>query len=260
MKKLTGLQWEGIYEGALRVMAAETVEDFAQAGLGCIATLISAKQYLCFTFASCWPGPVKFGPAFTLGTNVHYLDDFLNGSYMEDDLIFLRINIKTTDCAYRDSDIISEKQLMDLRVYKEIYQRDGVHYGMRLNMVDDNQVAGSFSIFRSKDDGDFTDQELEVFNKLAPLLSTRYRQIIKATQTITTDSPVGLSRFEAVDRYGLTTREFQVAEMAAKGFVDDEMAEAMSVSVSTVRKHLYNAYRKLAVNSRAQLAKLFGYK
>lgn len=118
---------------------------------------------------------------------------------------------------------------------------DGVHMGYSAWMKDD-----------------YTDQELLICNKLASLFSIRYKQLIRMEQVKSAGACEGLSRSEAMDRYGLTTREFQVAEKIALGCSEDEVAEALSVSESIVRKHLYNAYAKLAVNKRSQLEELFG--
>ena len=61
------------------------------------------------------------------------------------------MSLKIGNVAYRDSDIIDEDTLVNLRMYKDIYERDGVHYGMRVNMATDNRLTGSYSIFREKE-------------------------------------------------------------------------------------------------------------
>lgn len=256
MARLTSFQWEAIYEGTLRVGRTETIESFAQESLGCLASLIPAKQYMLFTFVKNEPGAVEFGPAFAYGSSVSYLDEFIAGSYVDEDWIFNRMRMKSGDCAFRDSDIIDEADLVKLKVYQNIYEPDGVHYGMRISMLMDDVLVGSYSIFRAKEEGDFTDQELAVCDKLACLFALRYKQLVKLEQG--REASHGLSRGEAMDRFGLTNREFQVAEKVALGYTDGEVAEALSVSASTVRKHLYNAYAKLAINKRSQLEELFG--
>jgi DNA-binding NarL/FixJ family response regulator len=52
----------------------------------------------------------------------------------------------------------------------------------------------------------------------------------------------------------LTPTERQVAELAAEGRSNKEIARVMHVTVSTVEAHLSRAYAKLGVRSRAQLA------
>lgn len=56
---------------------------------------------------------------------------------------------------------------------------------------------------------------------------------------------------------GLTKRELEVVRHAAKGMTDRAIASALVVSVRTVESHLAAAYRKLAINSRSELASFF---
>jgi DNA-binding CsgD family transcriptional regulator len=53
---------------------------------------------------------------------------------------------------------------------------------------------------------------------------------------------------------GLTKRELEVVRHAARGMTDRAIAETLVVSVRTVESHLAAAYRKLAINSRQELA------
>ncbi|HET9103411.1 MAG TPA: AAA family ATPase [Solirubrobacteraceae bacterium] len=52
----------------------------------------------------------------------------------------------------------------------------------------------------------------------------------------------------------LTASERRVAEMAAQGTGNREIAQALFVTHRTVEQHLYNAYKKLGISSRARLA------
>ncbi|MGH3615583.1 MAG: helix-turn-helix transcriptional regulator, partial [Pseudonocardia sp.] len=60
---------------------------------------------------------------------------------------------------------------------------------------------------------------------------------------------VALSGAEA-----LTPSERRVAELAATGMSNRDVAQALFVSSKTVETHLGSAYRKLAVSGRAELA------
>jgi DNA-binding NarL/FixJ family response regulator len=51
----------------------------------------------------------------------------------------------------------------------------------------------------------------------------------------------------------LTRGELRVAEMAARGLANREIANELVVTVKAVEWHLSNAYRKLGVKSRRQL-------
>ena len=57
---------------------------------------------------------------------------------------------------------------------------------------------------------------------------------------------------------GLTPGERRVAELAAAGLSNKQVAARLYLSVATVEAHLSRAYAKLGVTSRAQLAQRLG--
>ncbi len=52
----------------------------------------------------------------------------------------------------------------------------------------------------------------------------------------------------------LTPTEHRVAQMAAKGETNRQIAQALFVTPKTIEVHLSHAYHKLGIRSRAQLA------
>jgi DNA-binding NarL/FixJ family response regulator len=56
----------------------------------------------------------------------------------------------------------------------------------------------------------------------------------------------------------LTRSERRIAELAAAGHLNREIAEVLYVTLATVEFHLSNAYRKLGIRSRTQLAGALG--
>jgi DNA-binding CsgD family transcriptional regulator len=57
---------------------------------------------------------------------------------------------------------------------------------------------------------------------------------------------------------GLTPTELRVADLVAKGKTNGNIARALKVKPSTVDTHLRHIYRKLGINSRAELAAIVG--
>ncbi len=78
------------------------------------------------------------------------------------------------------------------------------------------------------------------------------RQAAAARETITGVRTQALSGHHAV--VPLTRREREVAGLAASGAGNAEIAERLVVSIRTVETHLGNAYRKLGVTNRRELA------
>jgi ATP/maltotriose-dependent transcriptional regulator MalT len=53
-------------------------------------------------------------------------------------------------------------------------------------------------------------------------------------------------------KLNLTTREYEVLELMAKGMSNTEIADSLFLSVSTVKTHASNLFVKMDVRSRAQ--------
>lgn len=63
------------------------------------------------------------------------------------------------------------------------------------------------------------------------------------------------TRREAVDRVAtLTERELQVARLVSDGLTNEEVGACLYISLNTVKQHVSDISRKLAVHKRAQIA------
>ncbi|MSQ65767.1 MAG: LuxR family transcriptional regulator [Limnohabitans sp.] len=51
----------------------------------------------------------------------------------------------------------------------------------------------------------------------------------------------------------LSSRENEIAGLAAAGFSDKQIAKKLGIAFTTVRTHLSHAFRKLGVDNRVQL-------
>lgn len=60
----------------------------------------------------------------------------------------------------------------------------------------------------------------------------------------------------AAKKFSLSDREFDVLKLIADGRSNNEISEQIQISVSTVKKHIYNIFNKAGVNSRTQLLNL----
>jgi DNA-binding NarL/FixJ family response regulator len=58
---------------------------------------------------------------------------------------------------------------------------------------------------------------------------------------------------ENIKRYSLTKMEVAIVELLLKGLSNKEIADQLHISEETVKKHVYNTFKKMSVKNRAAL-------
>ena len=79
-------------------------------------------------------------------------------------------------------------------------------------------------------------------------LRGRHGDVAVSIREIGTD----ISAFK--DRYRLSRREIQVAELVLRGYRNSHIATTLGITPATTKKHLSRIFEKVGVDSRAQLA------
>ncbi len=77
-------------------------------------------------------------------------------------------------------------------------------------------------------------------------------------QCETVRTPALSARPARAERHLLTSREHEVAGLAARGMTNRNIADTLVVSPRTVANHLYRVYAKLNITGRDNLAELLG--
>ena len=93
-----------------------------------------------------------------------------------------------------------------------------------------------------------TGQDNEPFVVHLMELRGRYGDVAVSIREIGTD----ISAFK--DRYRLSRREIQVAELVLRGYRNSHIAATLGITSATIKKHLTRIFEKVGVDSRAQLA------
>jgi len=144
------------------------------------------------------------------------------------------------------SALISHRELMRTEIYNEFLRPFGHYYGINLFAFDGADSIGDIRIWRRNGRLDFGSAEVELLKLIEP----GFTQALKRTALSGTPAtPAG-------EPAKLSPREAAVAELAAKGLADKQIAQCLNVSFGTVRTHLDNAFAKLGVRNRTQLASL----
>jgi len=89
--------------------------------------------------------------------------------------------------------------------------------------------------------------ETAISSKVARFLLKRFKKEPPKT-TLSTHH----HRNETNEKSSLTTREHEVLEMISKGLRYNEIADSLGISANTIRAHIRNIYRKMAVKSRSE--------
>jgi len=111
-----------------------------------------------------------------------------------------------------------------------------------------------FNLFRNEKSGDFNEKELYVLNLLKNHIANMLHNVMRLDRASIT---VNKSLNNFAKTYGLTSRESEILSLINKGLSNQEISDKVVISVSTVKKHIYNIYNKTGVSSRGQLISLF---
>lgn len=112
------------------------------------------------------------------------------------------------------------------------------------------KLEGFLFLCRAENLSEFSAKEkyiLEIFRKH---ISNMARSAIESTNP---EFPVARCFENAVSDFALSHREAEILRLIADGKSNAEICDGLCVSISTVKKHVYNIFNKAGVNSRTQL-------
>ena len=249
--------WKSLLEIIQRVYAVNSVDEVENVTLSCLRTLIPAKQGIIFISQKeeCANNPSGLYRPCVSGEPAYFIEEFLSGEYLdgqESEFFFsgkhyLGHNTETA----RDSDQISEEYLVNTKIYQDMYIPQGIHYVLRSLLVHNGVFIGSIELFNSKEQGDFTDRQLELLSTIAPYIATRLGVLLEEENERIEIDAFDKQKWRAL--YGLTTRELEVLSLIIKGNKDEHIVEDLFISPATLKKHLSNIYHKVGVNDRSGL-------
>ena len=155
--------------------------------------------------------------------------------------------------AYRESDLLQDDVRLNLPYYRQMFTPLDVHYSMLLTIIHKGVFLGVINLFRKKEDGDFTEKEVFLFELLGSHLNQRlYRALSPAEQK----SQKYPSKKELIESYHLTLREAEITYMMLTGIAREMICEELCISPNTLKKHIVNIYKKLNISSSLELLHL----
>ena len=157
--------------------------------------------------------------------------------------------------AFRETDLFPEstRELDDY--YKGMYQKNGIHFSAMLTIGYMNHFLGVISLYRGKEDDDFTDRDLFILELIKDHLAIRLQQKL-FPENKDDDRLKGKRQqitSQIISKYHLTIRESEILLLLLEGIEKSTICETLVISAFTLKKHSSNIYRKLGISSRWQL-------
>lgn len=159
-------------------------------------------------------------------------------------------NAQPIRSVYRNTDLITSQGLENSTLYQKWMAPLGIYYTLFANCAARGVNYSVLSFMRSREEGNFTDEEVAFLALVNDHLSERMADLFPNGIGRTSLDP-NVSRLAST--YRLTQREIDVIEALRGGATRQAIAEELSISPHTLKKHLANIYRKLNIGSTSQL-------
>lgn len=254
--KILPRDWRFMLESAYRISSTGSIWELECESLRCLQQLIPCDQGTFFVYDGVDERgiPHLTNSTAVVGDEAQYLDEFMSGDYNFDSyfrgMALLRHNV-----VYRDSDILPEKDRINSRLFKDIYEKQGIFWGLRAYLAYDGILMGNISIFNSKSAGDFTNLDISILRLMEPHITLRMHQLRMCEDS----KSVSVRNTQAASpssKYNLTNRETEILQLLLSGMEDPAIVDRLCISPSTLKKHVYNIYKKTGVSNRIQLYNL----
>lgn len=153
---------------------------------------------------------------------------------------------------YRETDIISDEKRMETEYYQKVYRPNNWHYSLHIILGCNKEFLGVITLYRTIGKDNFVYDDVFVMDMLKEHIA--YRLYTDKDKKETQTEKMTLNCFS--EKFSLTRRECMVLASLVSGSDNQEICDALNISVNTLKKHILNIYRKTGVKNRVQLFRL----
>lgn len=125
------------------------------------------------------------------------------------------------------------------------------HYTASLLFWQDGKLASQIAIHRTAEQGDFTQEEMALLNRLHSHIEATLQRL-STLEVLGKRHPLAASRLDEVFAR-LTHAEHEIVPLMREGFSNREIAARLDKSIRTVKTQLTSIYKKFDVRSRSRL-------
>lgn len=169
----------------------------------------------------------------------------------EDDLFWL-VNGKESTLV-RESDLMGDDRRLTTSLYKKCYQKYNIYDTLQFSIIFQQNFLGILTLFRTKIDGTFSDEDMFYLRSLGTHLNTVVNSVCEFQHNKLQSDAETIKILK--EKYHLTAKESEILSLLFAFCSNDEIAAKMEISENTIQKHLQNLFRKLNVSSKWELLK-----
>ncbi len=157
--------------------------------------------------------------------------------------------LKKQAAVVKATSLMSDEDREKTALYQKCYAPYGLHYSVDLTIVNNGEHLGILTLYRSKVQGDFSDDDVFLLQMLSDHLNARFYDELLAQNPFT-----GVKNMnDYITAYSLTSREAEILYLILSGSSNEDIVEELCISSHTLKKHLQNIYRKTGASNRIQL-------
>lgn len=251
MDVLKESEWLTINRVLLELYGMEQEDEFQKKTLNVFRMLIPYTKGYFVLFDE--QNGIDMKRSVFLGMEEEIIHNYMEAYYEKDYLKYI-FDLSYETMTYRDTDILEDSARKKTEFFREFLRPNNIPYGAGILLTKDSKVFGIVNLFRSGELGDFSDKDMYIFNVLKEHLTNIADKLRggKAEQIEEKQKKLDQIALE----YGLTVKEKEVSQYIIQGKTNAQISEALVISESTVKKHLYNIYAKTMVKNRLQFMAL----
>lgn len=248
---LTNSEWLGINELSLLIHGTDAVQDMERYFLEALRNIVPFERAAFFLFHEDAEGQLVLqSPVF-----IHMDPEIVKayGRLINTNGICRRVISLRRTIAYRSSDLVTpDEQATDAvsEVRTAFLLPNDVQFYSGIVLTDERKLLGEVILYRTARQRDFTDNEIEILDRLKDHLAIRLRREWKECQVQQQEKDQEENQLMAL---GLTHRESEIASLVMQQYSTEDISRRLVISQYTTKKHLHHIFAKLGVSSRLQL-------
>lgn len=248
---LTNSEWTGIHELSLLIHGTRDMQAMERYFLEALQHLIPFERAAFFLFHEQRDGQISLHSPVFLHIDLEAVTTY--GSLINTNSLCRRVISLRRTLAYRSSDLVTPDDAatdaMSILRRSFLLPND-VRFYSGIVLADEGKVLGEIILYRTAKQRDFTDNEVEILDRLKDHLAIRLHD--EATKE-SSDSPTSAQEPPSYTALGLTPRESEIVSLVMQHYSTDDISRHLVISQYTTKKHLHHIFAKLGVRNRLQL-------